>query len=127
MAQPQQQKEAVVYDGPMPKEMFASHTFAENIIKYHDSVTGENGILDSGEMAKLERFVRDPEGERRGLLREEGVKEVHGKIIGEEARGEGEGYQGGLVGYIALKHGFGDVVTREEIGRLRGWFEGGKK
>ncbi|KAK4903573.1 hypothetical protein LTR49_026808 [Elasticomyces elasticus] len=100
------------YTGQSVPEMMANHTLAENIIKHHHSDFG-NEILDGQEMSRLRRFVQNPQQERSSILSELNMSET---------QGTGK-YQGSLVGYVALKHGHGDVITEDEIQKLKTWFE----
>jgi hypothetical protein len=97
------------YTGPSVPEMVATHTLAENIIKYDDTTTG-NSILDEENLALLRRFVENP-GDRDAILKDEGIED-----------GEGRGLQS-LAGYVVLKHGKGDMLDGREIEMLREWFE----
>jgi hypothetical protein len=99
------------YTGPSVPEMFANHTFAENIIKHHHSDAG-NEILDDQEMSRLQRFVQDPQQERSTILTELSIRDEQ----------DVRGFEGSLVGYIALKYGHGDVLAEDEIERLKTWF-----
>jgi len=97
------------YTGPSVPEMVATHTLAENIIKYDDAATG-NSILDEENLALLRRFVENPP-DRDAILKDEGIED-----------GEGTGLQS-LAGYMVLKHGKGDnMLDEREIEMLREWF-----
>ncbi|KAF2127105.1 hypothetical protein P153DRAFT_398475 [Dothidotthia symphoricarpi CBS 119687] len=98
-----------VYTGPSVPDMIASHSLAENIIKYHNHPESDC-ILDEDELALLRRFVEHPEN-RDSILKDEGV-----------ATGIGEGSHGSLVQHIVSKHGNGNVLTESEIEMLRVWF-----
>lgn len=111
---------SALYTGPPVKDMIASHSLAENIIKYHDEPCP---ILDPSELVLLRRFVNEPSS-RDQILRD-------CDMVDEEQLGSGASKYGSLAGYIVARHrpeatsGPGLAMTEEEIKTLRTWFDSG--
>jgi len=99
------------YSGPSMGELFANHKLAETLIKCDHAERG-NEILDAEEMARLRRFVSNPQQERNALMDELSIQD----------QPEPAKYYGSLVGYIAFQYGKESVVSEDEIARLREWF-----
>lgn len=98
------------YTGPSVPEMIANHSMAESFIKYHDGPS-QNQILDDSELRILQRFVNNPQ-DRESILRDLGIDPNH----------PSSPYNNSLAGYIVLRHGRDDILTSQEIIRLREWF-----
>jgi len=101
------------YTGPTVEEMIATHSLADNIIKYHNNPDSDS-ILDRDELATLLRFVNHPEDSDQ-ILKDSGVTEL----------ADGTKYHRSLVNYVVLKHKDAPVLTEDEIEKLKTWFNSG--
>lgn len=110
------------WTGPSVKDMIASHTLAENIIKYHHEPCP---VFDSSELVLLRRFVNEPSS-RDQILRDCNMVDVEGGELG-----NGASRHGSLAGYIVARHrpdatqGPEPAMTAHEIEVLKKWFESG--
>lgn len=108
------------WTGPSVKDMLASHTLAENVIKYHNAPCP---VFGPSELVLLRRFVNEPSS-RDQILRD-------CNMVDDGEIGSGASKHGSLAGYIVARHGLDATsgpeaaITEEEIHVLKTWFDSG--